>query len=156
MSMARPYGFEVIAEKSVHGHSVAVNGMVEELAANASRILAIAADLPRLTASEVDFALNVTSDPVTLFPSRDWNGTNGVVFISPARIVMEYGDGSFRRHLAKAASAGLRVDVVNLPGIAFDIDTPEDLQAFMDDPCRDSHTWRYLCERRQAEAAGAR
>jgi 2-phospho-L-lactate guanylyltransferase len=84
---------------------------------------------------------------VTLIPSRDWTGTNGVLFIPPARIAMEYGEGSFRRHLSKVSAAGLYSDVMDLPGLAFDIDTPEDLQTFMDDPRKDSETWRYLTHR---------
>jgi 2-phospho-L-lactate guanylyltransferase (CobY/MobA/RfbA family) len=130
------------------GHSAAVNRMVEELSASATRILSIAGDLPRLVPSEIDFALDSPSAPITLIPSRDGTGTNGVVFIPPARIDMEYGEGSFRRHLSKAAASGRRPNVMSLPGIAFDIDTPEDLQAFMEDPRKDSETWRYLQKRR--------
>lgn len=144
IELATPYGFEVVMEQEVQGHSAAVNQMVDTLSSTGTRILSIAADLPRLTPSEVDFALEAVSEPVTLLPSRDWTGTNGVVFIPPARIAMEYGEGSFRRHLSKASAAGLRSDVMNLPGIAFDIDTPEDLKAFLDDPRTDSETWRYL------------
>jgi 2-phospho-L-lactate guanylyltransferase len=148
IQMAQPFGFDVVLEKSVDGHSAAVNQMVTELLASSARILSIAIDLPRLVPSEIDFALDAASEPVTLIPSRDWTGTNGVVFISPAHIVMEYGEGSFRRHLSKAAAAGHRADVMNLPGIAFDIDTPDDLDLFMDDPRKDSETWRYLMNRR--------
>jgi 2-phospho-L-lactate guanylyltransferase len=148
MEMARPFGFEVIHERSVDGHSAAVNHMVEDLSETSSRILSVAADLPRLTPSEIDFVLHASSEPITLIPSRDWTGTNGVVFIPPARITMEYGEGSFRRHLSKAAAAGLASDVMDLPGIAFDIDTPEDLKAFVEDPRTDSETWRYLQQRR--------
>ncbi len=144
VDMARPFGFDVVVEKSVDGHSAAVNLMVTELLSSSARILSIATDLPRLAPSEIDFALAAASEPVTLIPSRDWTGTNGVVFISPARIAMEYGEGSFRRHLSKAAAAGHRADVMSLPGIAFDIDTPEDLDLFMEDPRKDSETWRYL------------
>lgn len=144
IQMARPFGFDVVLEKSVKGHSAAVNQMVTELLTTSARILSIAIDLPRLLPSEIDFALEAASEPVTLIPSRDWTGTNGVVFISPAHIAMEYGEGSFRRHLSKAAAAGHRADVMNLPGIAFDIDTPEDLNLFMNDPRKDSETWRYL------------
>lgn len=147
IQMAKPFGFDIVLEKSVDGHSAAVNQMVEELSGTSARILSIAADLPRLTASEIDFALNAASEPVTFIPSRDWTGTNGVLFIPPARIAMEYGAGSFRRHLSKARAAGLRSDVMDLPGIAFDIDTPEDLRAFLEDPRKDSETWRYLKER---------
>jgi 2-phospho-L-lactate guanylyltransferase len=148
IQMARPFGFDVVLEKSVDGHSAAVNQMVSELS-DSSRILSIASDLPRLAPSEIDFALDAASEPVTLIPSRDWTGTNGVVFISPARIVMEYGEGSFRRHLSKAAAGGHRADVMSLPGIAFDIDTPEDLDMFLDDPRKDSETWRYLMNHRR-------
>ena len=148
IDMARPFGFDVVLEESVDGHSAAVNHMVSELMSGSARILSIATDLPRLVPSEIDFALDAASEPVTLIPSRDWTGTNGVVFIAPARISMEYGEGSFRRHLSKAAAAGHRADVMNLPGIAFDIDTPEDLQLFMDDPRKDSETWRYLTQHR--------
>jgi len=144
IQMARPLGFDVVLEKAVDGHSAAVNHMVSELLSSSSRILSIASDLPRLVPSEIDFVLDAATEPITLIPSRDWTGTNGALFISPARIVMEYGEGSFRRHLSKAAAAGHRADVMNLPGIAFDIDTPEDLDLFLDDPRRDSETWRYL------------
>jgi 2-phospho-L-lactate guanylyltransferase len=148
VQMVQPFGFDIILEKSVDGHSAAVNCMVAELLSSSARILSIAIDLPRLVPSEIDFALDAASEPVTLIPSRDWTGTNGVVFISPAHIAMEYGEGSFRRHLSKAAAAGHRTDVMTLPGIAFDIDTPEDLALFMDDPRKDGETWRYLVNRR--------
>jgi 2-phospho-L-lactate guanylyltransferase len=145
--MTRPFGFEVVLETSVGGHSTAVNHMVEELSPTATRILSIAGDLPRLVPSEIDFALDAAVEPLTLLPSQDGTGTNGVVFIPPARIAMEYGEGSLRRHLSKASASGYRCAVMNLPGIAFDIDTPEDLQAFIEDPRKDSETWRYLQKR---------
>lgn len=146
--MVEPLGFQTIMEKSVDGHSAAVNQLIDEFSPTSSQILAIAGDLPKLSPTEIDFALSAASEPVTLIPSRDWTGTNGVLFISPARIAMEYGEGSFRRHLSKVSAAGLRSDVMDLPGFAFDIDTPEDLQTFMEDPRKDSETWRYLTHRR--------
>jgi 2-phospho-L-lactate guanylyltransferase len=144
IQMVEPCGFEIVLEKSVGGHSAAVNLLLDEFCRTSSSVFAIAGDLPNLASSEIDFALNAASEPVTLLPSRDWTGTNGVVFISPARIAMEYGEGSFRRHLSKVSAAGLRSDVMDLPGIAFDIDTPEDIEAYLQDPRKDSETWRYL------------
>jgi 2-phospho-L-lactate guanylyltransferase len=148
VEMVQPFKFQIVAEKSVDGHSAAVNRMVEELSGTSSHILSIASDLPRLLPSEVDFVLGAASDPITLIPSRDWTGTNGVVFIPPAKIAMEYGAGSFRRHVSKVSASGHSADVMNLPGIAFDLDTPEDLAAFVEDPRKDSETWRYLQRRR--------
>src|SRR5262245_986356 len=138
--MAEPFGFDVIREGSVQGHSTAVNQMVRELSSSSSRILSMAADLPTLVPKEIDFILNAATQPITIIPSRDGTGTNGVVFNPPACIAMEYGEGSFRRHLSKAAAAGFSADVLNVPGMAFDIDTPEDLAAFVNDPRTDSQT----------------
>src|SRR5215831_14369804 len=38
IEMARPFGFEVIREKSIKGHSAAVNQMVSELLSSSTRI----------------------------------------------------------------------------------------------------------------------
>jgi len=46
--MARPFGFDVVLENLVDGHSAAVNQMLEELSGTYTRILSIAGDLPRL------------------------------------------------------------------------------------------------------------
>ena len=146
--MARSFGFDVVIESSVNGHSAAVNLMVSELSSNASQILSIAGDLPKLCAEEIDFVMNAAAEPITVFPSRDGTGTNGILFIPPARIAMEYGENSFSRHMSKASAAGHRAEVMKVPGIAFDIDTPEDLQAFLDNPRKDGQTWRYLMSRR--------
>jgi 2-phospho-L-lactate guanylyltransferase len=148
LQMARPFGFEIARENSVEGHSAAVNLMVSELSAGASQILSIAGDLPMLRGREIDFVMKNASEPITVLPSRDGTGTNGILFIPPARIQMEYGEGSFGRHISKAAAAGHRAQVMNIPGIAFDIDTPEDLQAFMERPRSDSTTWKYLVSRK--------
>jgi 2-phospho-L-lactate guanylyltransferase len=142
--MAGEFGFEVIIETVVNGHSAAVNLMVEELSMNATQIFSIAGDLPKLRAEEIDFVMNNAIEPITVLPSRDGTGTNGILFLPPASIQMEYGEGSFSRHMSKASAAGHRAQVLNIPGIAFDIDTPEDVQAFLDNGPHDGRTWRYL------------
>jgi 2-phospho-L-lactate/phosphoenolpyruvate guanylyltransferase len=147
--MAQEAGFDVVIESAVDGHSAAVNLMVERLSPAATRILSIAGDLPKLRGEEIDFILNNATEPITILPSRDGTGTNGIVFLPPAHIQMEYGEGSFSRHMSKAAAAGYRAQVLNIPGVAFDIDTPEDLQAFLDNPRKDSETWYYLMNRRR-------
>jgi 2-phospho-L-lactate guanylyltransferase (CobY/MobA/RfbA family) len=62
----------------------------------------------------------------------------------PARIAVQYGEGSFRRHLSTAHAAGLQAEVLSVPGVACDIDTPEDLVHFINDPARNTATWKYL------------
>src|SRR5262245_42310466 len=65
VEMVKPFKFQIVAEKSVDGHSAAVNRMVEELSGTSSHILSIASDLPRLVPSEVDFVLRAASEPIT-------------------------------------------------------------------------------------------
>src|SRR5436853_5861356 len=66
IELARPFGFDVVREESVDGHSAAVNQMVSELSSSSARILSIAIDLPRLVPSQIDFALDAASWHVTL------------------------------------------------------------------------------------------
>ena len=142
--MAGRFAFEVVVENVVAGHSAAVNLMVRQLSATASGILSIASDLPRLVPQDIDFVLNNPPEPVTIIHSRDGTGTNGILFLPPARIEVEYGPGSFTRHLSKAFASGYRAGVLNVPGIAFDIDTPEDIRTFMEDPVKSGETWRFI------------
>ena len=142
--MVRPFGFEIVNEPEVSGHSSAVNRMLPILASSSERVLAIASDLPHLTSDEVNRILDAACDSLVLLPSRDGAGTNGVLCVTPARIDMAYGEGSFRRHVQRAADADLPLTVLDIPGIAFDIDTADDLDAFVADPRLDSETWRFL------------
>jgi 2-phospho-L-lactate guanylyltransferase len=142
--MARQYNFDILEETQVKGHSAAVNQVLNELSASASHILALAADLPILRPEDVDRVFESATSAVTLVSSRDGTGTNAVLFVSPARIRMEYGEGSLQRHLASAASARLEASVLHVPGIEFDLDTPEDLRLFLSQHAPESAAWRYL------------
>ena len=140
----RPFGFDVVRESHVGGHSAAVNHMLPILASTSERVLVIAADLPWLTSEEVSEVFQADCDSVAILPSRDGTGTNGMLFIPPAQIEMEYGEGSFIRHMHRATTTGLTARVLRIPGVAFDIDTPDDLATFLHEPRIDSETWRFL------------
>jgi len=141
--VVRPFGFEIVWEDAVDGHSAAVNTMLPKLSSHSERVLVIASDLPHLSAAEIDRALTVACPAVAIMPSRDRTGTNGIVVTPPAAITVDYGQGSFRRHLNNAASAGVTPMVLEMAGVAFDIDTPEDLRLFIEDPRMESETWRF-------------
>jgi 2-phospho-L-lactate guanylyltransferase len=145
MEAVAPFGFEVIQEPEVEGHSAAVNRILPDLLAVSERVLVIASDLPYLHENEVDRVLTMSCSSVVILPSRDGTGTNGLVVTPGSRIRADYGDGSFQRHWTQAASTGAHPPVVcRLSGIAFDIDTDDDLSRFRQAPRRDSETWRFL------------
>ena len=60
-------------------------------------------------------------------------------------VPLRFGDNSFFPHLDAARRAGIEPTVLDLPGIALDIDTPEDLARFMAlKPQVPTRTFRFL------------
>jgi 2-phospho-L-lactate guanylyltransferase len=93
-------------------------------------------DLPNLQASDVETMLNALppdgSAGVAIAPDRAGTGTNGLVLRPPGVIGFRFGAGSFARHLAEVERAGVPLVAVNRTGIAFDLDTPEDLARWLE------------------------
>jgi 2-phospho-L-lactate/phosphoenolpyruvate guanylyltransferase len=141
---ARQFGFDIVEEVSVQGHSAAVNKMVNECIGRASQFLSLASDLPTITPADIDLAFSAAESEINLIPSHEGTGTNAALFISPAVIQMEYGAGSLQRHLLNAARAGFHAKVLRIAGIEFDVDTPEDLRLLFGQPSMNTATLRYL------------
>lgn len=80
------------------------------------------ADLPMITASDLDVIRRSLDRGTVLSPSHD-GGTNVIAAATPT-FPFRYGTGSFRKHLAVL---GGRARIVLRPGLAFDIDRPGDL-----------------------------
>ncbi|MHB1064577.1 MAG: 2-phospho-L-lactate guanylyltransferase [Georgenia sp.] len=92
----------------------------------ADRLLVVHADLPALTGTDVAALLDAAG-PVALAGDRVGGGTNAVV-LAPARrdFVFRFGPGSLAAHRAEATRLGLTARAVTGPGLATDLDTPED------------------------------
>jgi 2-phospho-L-lactate guanylyltransferase len=90
----------------------------------AIRLLVLAADLPLADATSIAAALETNAD-IVVVPSRD-GGTNALA-CAPGAIDFQFGPDSAQKHLAAAATAGLRALSLDLPRLALDIDTPDDL-----------------------------
>jgi 2-phospho-L-lactate guanylyltransferase len=62
-----------------------------------------------------------------LVPAADGRGTNAA-FRRPGNLFpLRFGNDSFKPHRAGAQATGKPCVVLNLPGIAVDVDNPEDL-----------------------------
>lgn len=113
-----------------------LNGAVQAAVATLARdgiddVLVLHADIPLLSAAEVSrlvMAHEPQSRPaVTIAPDRHREGTNCMI-CSPAReFTFAYGRNSFVHHVRHAATLEATLRVVELPGIAFDVDWPQDL-----------------------------
>src|SRR5436189_269295 len=65
----------------------------------------------------------------TIAPSRDERGSNAIICSPPGAVPLRFGEDSFFPHLRAAKACGIQPTVLRLPGIALDVDTPEDLAA---------------------------
>lgn len=103
--------------------------MGHSFADGASAVLILPADLPLITSDEVR-AVIVTSDRLTqtvgVAASRD-GGTNALLIPARYAIHPAYGVDSFARHRGLIEAAGATLRTVDAPGIAFDLDTAEEL-----------------------------
>jgi 2-phospho-L-lactate guanylyltransferase len=93
----------------------------------------VAADLPLLDAEDVRALVAATpTRGVAIARARD-GGTNGVAMRPPGILETHFGEAqSAALHEGLAHALGLEAVVVDRPGLAFDIDTPEDLAAWRD------------------------
>lgn len=93
----------------------------------APRLLVIHADLPLLRAAEVEELLSAAEAAgLALAPDRHDTGTNALAIADGRPFAFRFGCESLARHLAQADGC---CRVVRRPGLALDLDTPEDLDA---------------------------
>lgn len=150
VELAGAVGAEVLPERTNLGHTAAVAGAARELAASgASGMLTVPADLPLITSEEVERLLNHhqtaarRAAAMTIVPAHDELGSNAIACSPPDCMPLNFGDNSFYPHLTQARLRGMEPTVLNFPGIALDIDHPDDLVQFLSQPS-DTHAFHYL------------
>jgi 2-phospho-L-lactate guanylyltransferase len=129
---ARQSGALVFEEDEQVSHSVSADAAcLRAMEMGASTVLLVPIDVPTVTPGDftrLAAASNSGARPgLIVVPSSDGTGTNALVRTPPNCIQSRFGPGSFRAHLDQALSKGLPADVLRLPGLMFDIDTPEDV-----------------------------
>ncbi len=145
LELARSYDFEIIPDLSNPGETGAIE-MATQLcvARGVDSALVIPADIPLIQVSEIEqiFA-NAPAEGSVLAPAADGRGTNAA-FRRPANLFpLRFGNDSFKPHLAAAKATGKTCIVLQLPGIAVDVDNPADLQQLLAHP-GETHTQELL------------
>jgi 2-phospho-L-lactate/phosphoenolpyruvate guanylyltransferase len=131
--VARQYGARLVDDGARDGHTGAVTAAARLLAAEGrDGMLTVPGDIPLATASEISrlVAAHRPAPSFTIVPSHDEGGSNAIVLSPPNAVPLRFGVDSFFPHLRAAEARGIRPTVLRLPGIALDIDNPEDLAAF--------------------------
>jgi len=107
------------------------------VAAGATAVLMLPADLPLLTSASLDRLLDAADatiaagngQPVVVIaPADARTGTNALLLAPPLTIEPHFGPESFATHLRAAAAAEASVQIIDDPLLGFDLDTPDDLE----------------------------
>jgi 2-phospho-L-lactate/phosphoenolpyruvate guanylyltransferase len=128
--IAGGHGADVI-EDDARGHSEAATmGVAHAIEGGADRVLLVPGDCPLINPAELDklIAQHAPTRSALVVPDRHGTGTNALLLTPPDGLTPSFGPDSCARHLELARGQGTAGEVVNVPSLALDIDTPEDLQ----------------------------
>jgi 2-phospho-L-lactate/phosphoenolpyruvate guanylyltransferase len=118
-------------------HHLGLNGAIDAgrswaLDRGASALISLFADLPLIVADDIR-GLVARWEPVVLGSDRRGEGTNALLLRLAGRgpeFTFAFGEGSLAKHLEEARRLGLHAAGHDAPGIAFDLDTPDDWSYF--------------------------
>lgn len=131
--LARQYDFEVIPDLADPGETGAIEMATRAcVARGVDFTLVIPADIPLIQAGEVELILSqAPPQGSVLAPAGDGRGTNAALRRPADLFPLRFGNDSFKPHLAAARGTGKPCVVLQLPGIAVDVDNPEDVQRLL-------------------------
>jgi 2-phospho-L-lactate/phosphoenolpyruvate guanylyltransferase len=127
-ALATQHGAAVLEERPAEGLSGVLEHAWAALGAQGARtLLFLPADVPLVTAAEIDALVDSHAGGLTLVRATRDGGTNALLCAAGAGRAFRFGAGSCERHAALAAGRGEPVRLAECAGVARDIDTPEDL-----------------------------
>jgi 2-phospho-L-lactate guanylyltransferase len=131
--LAGRWNVELFDDRGLPWNDAIAAAMAE--AAEPPSVLILSADLPLVTAGDVqEFVRRAPSPGVAIARARD-AGTNAVVMSPPNGAATCFGvPGSAAEHAALARAAGLPAEIVDLPHLAFDLDSLSDLELVLERP----------------------
>ena len=130
--LARHFSFEIIQDAANHGESEAISLATAVCEEQRTGSLVLPGDIPLLRVSEVEQVLAAApSEGTVLVPSDDGQGSNAVLRRPAGLFPLRFGGESFTRHLQRARATGKPCVTLELPGIALDVDTPQDLSKLL-------------------------
>lgn len=136
VEIARRFDFEVIADCANRSETDAIEMATRVCVARGiESTLVIPADIPLVQSSELEQILvSAPQQGSVLVPSASGRGTNAALRRPAALFPLRFGYDSFKPHLAAARATGTPCVVLSFPGIALDVDDPQDLRQLAEAP----------------------
>ena len=132
---ARARNWDVLVESDPISESTSVDEASRRLSGQGvTSVLRIPGDVPLLRSQDVDALLSrdQSSGSCVLVPSRDGTGTNAILRTPPDVFPSRFGPDSLRLHRLEAECRGIGVEIVEHPRLALDVDTPGDIDRFLE------------------------
>lgn len=124
LTIAKEAGAEAMSEEGdLNAALTSATAAMSERGAD--RVLVLAADLPLARPEDIEAICGADAD-VALVSSGD-GGTNALSVPTKRSIAFQFGPGSAKRHIEAGRKAKLSTLQLDLPRLALDIDTPDDL-----------------------------
>ena len=128
--LAGSQGATVLDDRRETGQSdAAALGVARAIELEFPRVLLVPGDTPSLDPVEIDALLAREEQGIVIVPDRHGTGTNALLLAPPLAMEPGFGPDSLERHRERAAGAGLPTEVIEVPTLALDVDTTEDLTA---------------------------
>src|SRR5262245_42293097 len=131
LTVARSHGARTVQENGQPQLNTALKRATVVAQVYATRgVLVLPADLPLISKDDIlELVRRVQEPPVVVIaPDRHGRGTNALLISPPGLIEYDFGENSFQRHCARVKEAGARLEIVELPSLALDLDIPEDFE----------------------------
>lgn len=131
LTVARAQGARTVQEHGQPQLNAALQRATVVAKVYATRgVLVLPADLPLISKEDILELIKRAAEPpvVVIAPDRHGKGTNALLISPPGLIEYDFGERSFQRHCERAKNAGARLEVVELPSLALDLDMPEDFE----------------------------
>ncbi|CAN5347479.1 2-phospho-L-lactate guanylyltransferase [soil metagenome] len=129
--IVEPSGARLVVQRGMGLNEGLEQARFDALVEDVGTLIVLHGDLPNLRASDVSVLAAALPDgdapAVAIAPDRAGTGTNGLALRPPGVIRFRFGVGSFAAHLEEVQLAAVPLVAVNRAGLAFDLDTPEDL-----------------------------
>ena len=142
LKVARREGASTFNETDKQGLNSALTRASHIAAAKkADGVLILPADLPYITAEDVEMMIGQVNQEVVIGGNSDngrqqraisicgdlnLDGSNALLVCPPTGFTFQYGPNSYILHQEEASRLGMSVRIIDAPGLKFDIDTEED------------------------------
>ena len=131
LALARDLKACTLQESGTRGLNTALNKATQLARSFAVQsVLAVPADLPLINVADIQELVALAEHPpvVVIAPDRHRRGTNALVVNPLGALRYAFGRDSFRTHCQQALCSEVRLEVAELPRLAVDLDTPDDLE----------------------------